>query len=672
MRARASRNDAGMDLFPFMAVLICTVGALIMLLVVMVQQARVKASQPRDSVVRQQRQADELAALAQQRQEELAEYERKKRAAEQKQFKYDELKWKAELMRESYGASVANLADQRKILSHLESHARELSEQASRMQREADLIALQAKNAASEKAHQQSLQDLDAAIASAKTQLEKAKAELESQEPKYVLIPYEGPNGTTRRPVYIECLSDRVVLRPENITLIGEDFLAPLTIDNPLARALRAKREFLQDNGLIGPEDEPYPLLVVRPGAAASYAAARSAMKAWESEFGYELVEADVDLDYLDADPRLVDLLEDVVLETRGKRRMMRNAQVARRSRPRERLRPSASGGFESFGTADETFQANETDGFATGDSGQVGSRGAASPGGAGQGNGSEHGTRAGQAEHAPDGSAGRPVANRFDRGGAGGGTDASYYTSQANARGNQYNESPHPGGTGGDGGSSGGSQAPNVRAEEGTAHGGGTGGSAPTSSANPYRNGSREFVEGSPNAAVGGASSAAGRAGAAGGDAATSGAPGAAGSGGAGGTVSGPNARLQGSAFSDSIHSLADSRGSGWATPNRQPNAVGIQRPILVVCDPDSISLLPERGTKQDLKVFRHRGKVENVVDVLVTAVQDRVESWGIAGQGIYWKPVLQIRVKSEAQAAYQEMLHLLDDSGIEVTREP
>ena len=36
MSRRTSRNDAGMDLFPFMAVLICTVGALIMLLVVMV------------------------------------------------------------------------------------------------------------------------------------------------------------------------------------------------------------------------------------------------------------------------------------------------------------------------------------------------------------------------------------------------------------------------------------------------------------------------------------------------------------------------------------------------------------------------------------------------------------------------------------------------------------
>ena len=35
---------------------------------------------------------------------------------------------------------------------------------------------------------------------------------------------------------------------------------------------------------------EPYPLLVVRPGGVVAYGAARAALKAWDDEFGYELI----------------------------------------------------------------------------------------------------------------------------------------------------------------------------------------------------------------------------------------------------------------------------------------------------------------------------------------------------------------------------------------------
>ena len=41
---RTTRDNIGMNLFPFLAVLICTMGSLIVLLVVMVQQARVRAT----------------------------------------------------------------------------------------------------------------------------------------------------------------------------------------------------------------------------------------------------------------------------------------------------------------------------------------------------------------------------------------------------------------------------------------------------------------------------------------------------------------------------------------------------------------------------------------------------------------------------------------------------
>lgn len=676
MRARTSRNDAGMDLFPFMAVLICTVGALIMLLVVMVQQARVKASSPGDARVTQP-QLD-IAAFEKQRQEKLAEHERRKKQAADKQFQVDEFKWKAELLRGSYESAVGQLADQRLALSHLESHSRELLERADAMQAEADLIAAAVKKEQDDDAEsKQGLEEIKSAIESAKNELDKTKEELEHLDPKYVLIPYSGPNGTDRRPIYIECLSDRVILQPENVLLIGEDFLAPLTAENPLARALRAKREFLLDNGLMGVDAEPYPLLVVRPGAAATYAAARSAMKAWESEFGYELVESDVVLDYSKPDPRLKQLLEDVVLETRGRRQMMRSMRSSMQPRTRERLRPSASGGFEPVGGGDATFADDEPDRlddelpFQTDQGDQFASRGRGNGGqGSGRGTGNADKVDSGYDR----GATGPRIPNRFDSDVDQDGVGASG-DNQLNFAGAHQ----HGGGGGGaerlDGSvdlgqpsSAGGPQ----RGSRGDPAAGDSGGPNSTFQSrealatredrrNPYRGGVSGAGGDADRPGMGGTSA----------DATGAGGKGTTGSGGDGSAAAQSGAASGGSPFGDTPASLAESRGSGWATANMQHDAVGIQRPIYIVCDHESIALLPERGTTQELQVYRHRGSIENVLDAFVGSVQDRLEGWGIAGQGIYWKPVLQIKVKN-ADVVYQQLLHLLDDSGIEVTREP
>ena len=652
MRSRASRNgDAAMDLFPFMAVLICTVGALIMLLVVMVQQARAKAQEPSPAVIQpaQEQQQRQVAELAKQREVRLAEYEQRKAAAAEKKYAYDEYKWKAELLRSSHEQAIEQITDQRLVLAHLESHSRELANQAGAMQAEADLIAETARKTVQQDAQNAAqLEALQQAISSAESTLEKVKEEYEQVDPKYVLIPYEGPNGTHRRPIYIECLPDRVVLQPENVLLIGEDFLAPMTAENPLAAALRAKREFLQENGLIGPDAEPYPLLVVRPGAASSYAAARSAMQTWESEFGYELVEADVDLDYTQADPRLKQLLEDVVLDARGRRRMMRSMRANVRPRQRERLRPSASGGFESVGGGDESFQGPGNDAgkapFETaGVAGAPGTRrdesGQLNEGSFGAGPSNLQGNLPGHASHRESG--------QFDRSGRG--------SSGRSAEASRWDGPAGSGNGQGDGRADQSGRLPNA--------------SEPSSDfaqqeTNP---------EGSPLAPGSGGDSRRPGLGGSSAEASGGGGKGASGGGGSSSVASMDTSQAAGGMqMAGSPGSLATSRGSGWAVANLQSDAVGIERPIYVVCRSDSFVLLPEKGTKQTLQTFRHRGHADRVVDNLVQAVRKRMDSWGIAGQGIYWKPVLKIRVHEQAETAYGQLRHLLDDSGIEVTREP
>ena len=56
----------------------------------------------------------------------------------------------------------------------------------------------------------------------------------------YSVVPYEGPNSTHRRPVYIECRENSMVLQPEGVELTPADFVGMLGPGNPLASALRA------------------------------------------------------------------------------------------------------------------------------------------------------------------------------------------------------------------------------------------------------------------------------------------------------------------------------------------------------------------------------------------------------------------------------------------------
>jgi hypothetical protein len=45
-------------------------------------------------------------------------------------------------------------------------------------------------------------------------------------------------------------------------------------------------------------------------------------------------------------------------------------------------------------------------------------------------------------------------------------------------------------------------------------------------------------------------------------------------------------------------------------------------------------------------------------------------MKTWGIAGRGMYWRPILSIEVTPDAEFRYAELKSLLDDSGLIVER--
>ena len=46
---------------------------------------------------------------------------------------------------------------------------------------------------------------------------EEARRVAKGRPDSYAIIPYDGPNQTRRRPIYIECSADAVILQPEGI-----------------------------------------------------------------------------------------------------------------------------------------------------------------------------------------------------------------------------------------------------------------------------------------------------------------------------------------------------------------------------------------------------------------------------------------------------------------------
>ena len=275
---KRSAGSQRITLFPFLAVLICTMGSLLVLLVVISKRAQATA---------------ELSAQ-QSENEELVEIKRQ----------HEELAADSAKMQALRGQITDYLAERRRALAHIEDHMRRIGEQIRRFQVQAQRDEEQSNAKVSLESLQQELRDLE----KSKQELESLIKELQAIPLKktttYRIVPYNGANGTKRMPIYIECLADGVCFQPEGIHLTEEDFARPLGPENPLAAGIRAQSSFLrQHRGTQDMAIDPYPLLIVRPTGIAAYYAARIAIRSWESEFGYELVDGELQLDFSPPDP---------------------------------------------------------------------------------------------------------------------------------------------------------------------------------------------------------------------------------------------------------------------------------------------------------------------------------------------------------------------------------
>ncbi|MGD9723542.1 MAG: hypothetical protein AB7O59_19330 [Pirellulales bacterium] len=694
MKRRAA--EGGVQMFSFLDAMICTLGALLVLLHAFARHGQIEAVRKAEAKVEQ--------------------------TAADPKAERETLEWQIDQLRDIRTKTEAQLADERLRLAHVEDHERRLHEKL-----QAAKIAL-AQLEKLQQSHEQGQLRSSAALEAARVRLTEAKDALDKARSRgqeaatYSVVPYQGIHGTRRRPIYVECRKDLMILQPEGVEITPQDFSGYLGPGNPLASALRGTREYFARGAAGDPQAaEPYPLMLVRPDGVATYYAARTALESWGAEFGYELIGDDWKLKFNEPDPRLAMLLRQIVADARVRSRELMVATAALHShRPRTALRASSQGGFVSEGPVrggsggGPGRMGRGRSGWDSLDSDWAEGRGVASSAGRGGGSDQGDGGRGafpgdptgngvgaggdemgvaqggggapgeGMADSGPDGRAGSgSFAQRGPYGNSGDAPQGPYGTDSGPGNGS---ESGTAGGSGSDGHLSNAASSRRGAPYSGDSAADKAGGDAELSglAGGSSRQGSRErAMQNKTGGATQGSEQQATEGHAASGANSPFGmsSPGAAnGSAGAQSSGSPSSGASSSSAASSQLHAgssasahaskatcLAKTRGRDWGLPDAEVGETAVTRPILIECRPDRLVIVPEdRG--QAPQVTRLGEEASENIDEFVAHVWQHMKGWGIAGRGLYWKPTLLVTVAPGAADRYAEIKGLLADSGLEV----
>jgi hypothetical protein len=338
-REKVHEVSSPISLFPFIGILLCTMGALLVVLVAVSRSAKDTAH-------------EQIASNQQ------SEVSRKTGEVTQKIAAVAQYVTRLNSVR-SQGQQALD-ADRRQ-LAHLDDHVRRLTEQYRSLElAAAELAALEEEHYDDQRQAEREVQRLQQLVVETEKSIVEQRDDLSKQKHSYALVPYEGPNGTFRRPIYLECRKGEVVLQPEGVSLTKDDLRPPYGAGSPLAALIRTARDHyvrLYPGEGQSRDTEPYPLLIVRPEGLALYRAAQSAIEAADFEFGIELAETDWELKFPTADAKLAEEAQLAVTQARLRQEVLAEAA------PRAYRNPSLaeSGEFEF----DE-----EQDGYARGPAG--------------------------------------------------------------------------------------------------------------------------------------------------------------------------------------------------------------------------------------------------------------------------------------------------------------
>ena len=312
-RRNSSAKGNPVSLFPFLAVLLCTMGSLLGVLLIMADLAK----HERQEALHEQQE------LAQQEEENAVTEDEEKPDYEQLLAQIEE---KKNRIREIQEQLNSRLTASRLVLSGIETELGDLRTQVDLLRNDAQKLGGQLEALDTEFLKEQ-LAAMESDLASKKKELEGLREKNRDTKPGLAVIPHKGQYNTNRYPIYVVCTSQGVTLQPEGIYLTASDFACNLSLGSPLEAAMRAKREYLLKQNAFDPveDGEPYPLILVRPDGIEYYYAARMAISAFGDDFGYKLIgekQAD-DLVYPPEDSEMTAAIQEAVDRARINMREM-------------------------------------------------------------------------------------------------------------------------------------------------------------------------------------------------------------------------------------------------------------------------------------------------------------------------------------------------------------
>ncbi|MCA9129745.1 MAG: hypothetical protein KDB22_21815 [Planctomycetales bacterium] len=648
-RARRQRDEVAPSLFPFLAVLLCTMGALVVILMLVVASAQASAKQ----------------------------------VVAEKELHNEEVESQIELARDAYqeqlNSGQIELEKKRLVLQHLENHIQELLTKLADLESTRSLLLTDTQQQVEETT--QELSELEKQLLDAKEKLKNKLESPQGDKPIFAVIPYDGPNGTHRRPIYLECTDKGLTIQPEGVTLQADDLMPPYGPGNPLDAALRTIRsEFVPANHAV--TSTAYPLLIVRPSGVSVYGAARAAMSGWDDQFGYELVEEELELAFPPSQPGLEQKIATALDLARQRQAALIMAMPHRfqllRTAAADGGLGSRNAGGQGFADGRDYADLPNGEGYGGAQSGQyetgsgdtnysqfgpggialapLNATADALLGNAGENLGFSSGDSTAFANQEPSiarqGSEGASSFGASLSGSSGtigsdfasGSTNSSNSSQSADSGSNRSSDNSAGAGAAQSLGAPGnrmalptfgmqGQQSPQSQTPDQFSADG---------SSRSARNGTRN-----PNSSTGAAS-------------------------GQSSTLydASPNAQRNANS-SDSGGSVAASHGRDWAWSQGPSLRTSVVRSIKFRCAQDHWLLLPDAsGRSREVRIDFDGSPVERA-EQLAELIRQRVASWGLALEGGTWKPVLQVEVEPNAEWRFEQLQRLFENSGLEIRRQ-
>lgn len=369
MKRRSSAAEETVSLFPFLAVLLCTMGTLALIFAIASQHIAPDGSAAAPSNAENARQAENGAApvddLAAEYAAALAQTDGA--TLEELEAETESLAWFLEELNGVKTRTQEALEKERARLAAAEKSLGDLRSESSVAKKRLETLASETIAAPGEDALalQTKIDALDSEIERLQEETKKLREKNADAKRSYAILPYQGKKGVFRRPIYVECNENGVFLQPEGVPFLSTDFLLARYPGNPFDAGLRAaSRRFVELDGAKtanGETVEPYPLLIIRPGGANRYYSAVAALASWGGDFGYEFVADDQEIAYPEPDPVLAATVREQTEFSRRRLAAQLTALMSARNATTSfagasRFRASGSGGGASFGGSDVSF----------------------------------------------------------------------------------------------------------------------------------------------------------------------------------------------------------------------------------------------------------------------------------------------------------------------------